>query len=161
MYKLSYHAYERFKERVNTKGKLMHHAENWVNQAMKTAVFIELGYNGCKRYRYKDFAIVIGKDDTVVTISYHNDKMVKPFEHDLKDTIKTKLRRMIKPYKSMHRRLLIEMHEAEIRKLKVFNPNTQARIDETIGEIKTQIATVETTIKDLEQLAKTYNVEVS
>lgn len=156
--RMSKHALERYWERVN-KGSEEHHAMNWVNQAMKTATFVDYGDGRVKRYRFKEYLIVL-QGELVVTISYHNNIEARPFRDELKDTIAKKLKRMATPYRRLHRELCIEMYEAEIRKLRVFNPKTQEIIDGKISEIKGNISAAERSLKDIEDLANKYGIDI-
>lgn len=161
-YDVSKHAVHRYQERCGGRGKgevLRHNAVKWANTYIPQAECLGVFADGHVHYRYKQYEIIVSKENVVVTISFYTG-ITSALVDEVSDAIKTKIAKLLKPYRRMHRELLIEMHEAEIRKLRVFNPQTQERIAEVITDINREINTVQNHIHDLEQLASKYGVEV-
>lgn len=162
-YEVSTHAIQRYKERCGGRGKgdvLAFNAKKYVNEYIPKSECLGVYNDGHTHYRFKQIEFVVSKENVVVTISFYTG-VTQSLVEEVSDAVKTKIQRLLKPYKKAYKELQIEMHEAEIRRLKACNPKTQQRIAEVITDINREIVTVSNHIHDLEQLAKKYEVEVS
>ncbi|MCU7556588.1 hypothetical protein [Macrococcus capreoli] len=161
-YEVSKHAIQRYKERCGGRGKgdvLAFNAKKWCNEYIPQSECLGVYEDGHTHYRFKQMEIVVSKENVVITISFYTG-VTQTLVEEVSDAVKTKIMRLLKPYKKAYKELQIEMHEAEIRRLKARNPKVQERIAEVITDINREIITVSNHIHDLETLAKTYNVEV-
>lgn len=161
-YKVSQHAIQRYQERAGGRGKgdvLRHNALKWYNEYIPQSECLGVFDDGHTHYRYKQYEIVVAADDRVVTLSFYTGVGTSLVD-EVSDAVKSKITRLIKPYKKAYKELQIEMHEAEIRRLRALNPKVQEKIANTITGINREITTVQNRIHDLEKLAKKYGVEV-
>ena len=162
-YYATIHAKGQMQDRLGIRGKgdvLQYNCDKWLNTFIPMSEPIGDLDDGKIGFRYKQHLIVVDpKTNAAVTVSYFNNSMRKDFL-DIEGAVRSKIDRVLRQYRKQERELLIEKYEAEIRKLKVFNPNTQASIDEKITEISRELTMVNHRIYDVEQQAKKYGVEV-
>ncbi|MBF7023720.1 hypothetical protein ISP05_01920 [Staphylococcus kloosii] len=155
-YKLSQHAFERFKQRVG-KGKTKDAALNWAVQAIQNST--NLGEtNGYRFYKYGEFKIVVGDKNQIVTISYFNDSHIKDFKKEINKTIRTKFINKLKPYYRMKKNLQIELYEAKIRQLKANNPKVKAVIEDEVVNLEKELVRTIGSIDNIIKAAEHYNV---
>lgn len=155
-YKLTEHAYERYKQRVG-KGKSKSHALNWIVQAINNSNF--LGETDVYRYyKYGEYKIVVGEKNKIVTISYFNDSHIKDFKKEMNQYIRNKFINKLKPYYRVKKNLQIEVYESKIKQLKVNNPDTKEIIQKEITELETQLVRTIGSIDNIIKLGEHYNI---
>lgn len=153
---MTHHAYERYKQRVG-KGKNKEAALNWVVQAINNSVFVKQT-DGYRYYKYKEYRIVVGEDNKIVTISYFNDSHTKKLKKEINRMIQARFKSKIEPFYRAKKNLQIEVYEAKIRELKAKNPKAKAAINEEITELETQLMRTIASIDEIKRLGDQFNV---
>lgn len=155
-YKLSHHAFERYRQRIK-KGKNKQDALNWCIQAIASSKF--LGERGCYRYyKYKDYKIVVGEKNTIITISYFNDSHKNEFRKEVNAMIKRKFNNKLKPYYRNKKKQQIELYEAKIRYLNAKSPKVKESIQKQIDEMENELTKTIGSIDNIVSLAESYNL---
>lgn len=155
-YNLSHHAYERYKQRVNVKGSKKD-ALNWGVQAIASSTF--LGESDCYRYyKYKDYKIVVGEKNTIITISYFNDAGRESFRKEVNIMIKRKFNNKLKPLYKVKKKQQINLYEAKIRYLNAKNPKVKESIQALIDEMESELTKTIGQIDNIKSLSERYNL---
>lgn len=158
VYELTYHAEMRIKERVGIK-KTKHHtmmenAKSWVNSAMQHAKLTSIDEDGTRHYKYKEFDIIC-KGEKVITVSYYKDK-ARDLCREIEQDIRKRVDKELKPLKRQYRETAIKMHEAEIKRLKSYNPKSIESITREINALRDEVAMIENKIFDVENLVNKF-----
>lgn len=155
-YRLSHHAFERYKQRVNVKGSKKD-ALNWSVQAIADSTF--LGESNCYRYyKHKDYKIVIGEKNTIITISYFNDAGREAFRKEVNVMIKRKFNNKLKPLYKLKKKQQINLYEAKIRYLNAKNPKVKESIQALIDEMESELTKTIGQIDNIKSLSERYNL---
>lgn len=160
-YILTMHAKERYRERVangnSNTSKSNTSALKWVTKALNNGHVVSENKDGTTTYRYQKFLIVMsGK--TVITISYHNDRDVKPLKEDIKQIILRRLKKEIKPLVKQRKELLIKASELEIEVLKSTSRNKQIRLRDNQTEITKEGSSIRSQVKAIIDLGSQYGL---
>lgn len=157
------HAVERYQTRVGGRGndeQLRYHATEWFNRALQVAEYIGNGRNETLMYRYKQYLIIVDKDERdVVTLSYYNQGFSEVAK-EITDTIRKQLQEAIAPKRELERDLLIEMHREEIVRLQCTDRRRLPEIKSNLAEINRNIMAVQHSIYDIETIAAANNIEL-
>lgn len=165
-YTISNHAMERYAERVSRVGygkqSFRKQVEEWAKANVPKATYLGKKADGHYHYRLDNLELVVSTDNYLVTILDVDPDfdIIDDIVTAVSDGIKRQLERTIRPYKRMQRELLIEMHEREIDRLKVYNPETQEIIGGKINEVQTQLTEVEAKLRSIQRLASKYGVDI-
>ncbi len=155
-YQLSHHAYERYKQRVNKKGNKKD-ALNWCVQAIAVSTF--LGEHNCYRYyKHKDYKLVVGEKNTIITISYFNDAYKETFRKEINAMIKSKFNNKLKPLYKVKKKQQINLYEAKIRYLNAKNPKVKESIQTLIDEMEYELTRTIGSIDNIKSLSEHYNM---
>lgn len=159
VYEPTNHAVLRIKQRVGitaTKDQtLKGRAKTWVNSVMKTAKFTEVDELGRRHYKFKEFDIICADENVVVTVSYYKDK-ARDLCREIEQGICKRVEKELKPLKRQYRETAIKMHEAEIKRLKSYNPKSIESITKEINMLKDEVAMIENKICDVENLVNKF-----
>lgn len=165
-YNITNHAMERYAERVSRVGygkqSFRKQAEEWAEANVPKSTSLGKKADGHLHYRIDNMELVVSTDDQLITILDVDPDLdiIDDIVHAVSDGIKRQLERTIRPYRRMQRELLIEMHEREISRLKVFNPETQDIIGGKISEVQSQLTEVEAKLRSIQRLASKYGVDI-
>lgn len=157
-YIMTMHAKERYIERVQNANKKFNKgsALNWVTQAINNGhVVSEKDGEVC--YRYQKYMIVV-RGNSVITISYHNDRDVKPLKEDLKATIARRLRKAVKPLVKNRKEVLIKANEVEIEVLKSTTRSKQLRLNDVRDKYRQEGKSLKSQITAIIDLGSQYGV---
>ncbi|AVP37465.1 hypothetical protein [Staphylococcus felis] len=155
---LTNHAYQRYLERVSDSSK-RHEAANKLSQLVSTAKERSIDETGKTTYYAKGLAIVVSEDGYNVLTVYRKTRFddCDLFENII-EIVKREVYKEERYLNGKKRSLLIEMHEAEIRKLKVFNPETQSIIQNKIDFIKTEISNINDKLRQAKDVSKKFGL---
>ncbi|WP_337227907.1 hypothetical protein [Staphylococcus succinus] len=158
-YILTMHAKERYRERVvgDGKGKSNVSALKWVTRALNNGYLIGKNSDGTTTYRYQKFLIVMG-GKTVITISYHNDRDVRPLKEDINKIITRRLRKELKPLIANRKNLMIKSHELDIEALRTNSRAKQVRLQDERDELVKEYSTLKSQIKTIVDFANKYGI---
>lgn len=147
-YILTMHAKERYRERVATDGanKSNVAALKWVTRALNNGHLASENKDGTTTYRYQKYLIVMS-NNTVITISYHNDQDVKPLKEDIASMIRKRLRKEIKVLVTQRKNLMIKSHELNIEKLKATTRTKQLRSEVEVDGLQKECQSLRSQIK--------------
>lgn len=157
-YIMTMHARDRYIERVQNANKKFNKgsALNWVTQAINNGhVVSEKDGEVC--YRYQKYMIVV-RGNSIITISYHNDRDVKPLKEDVKATIARRLRKDIKPLVKNRKEVLIKANEVDIEILKASARSKQVRLREVWQDLRQEGQSLKSQITAIIDLGSQYGV---
>lgn len=108
----------------------------------------------------KGIAIVLAEDNYTILTVYRRkpDVLNSDLFEGIIGVVKGELCKEERQLKAEKRRLLIEMHEAEIRKLKVFNPDTQSIIQRKIDGLTTQVSIINDKLRQADEIRKKFKI---
>lgn len=168
--KVTHHAYERYIERV-LQGRVgkgtVETANKWFKEALTTGEKLEIPDDrGSTHYAYQGHTVVYErKSNRIIT--------VKPYQpyfdedsgyHDIKDEmsaiISKKLMKNLKTLRYQYRQLMIAVHTEEIKRLSVYNPNTQDTIARKVFKLQEKVVLVENKIRSVELVAEQYGIQL-
>lgn len=164
------HSLDRYIERVHkgqVTNKTVDEANQWFTLAIEAGEALDIpDAKGMTHYIYQGHTVVYEKSkNKVITV-----KPYKPFYdkdsgyHDIKDEMSVlvtrKLMKNIKVLKHQHRQLMIAIHKEEIKRLSVFNPNTQDAIARKVFKLQQEVAQIENKIKSVELVAEQYGAQL-
>ena len=154
VYEPTNHALVRIRQRVElkyAKGKVtMEDAKAWLNSSMQYAKLTKIDEEGRRHYKFKNYNIIcVGCK--VVTVSYYKDASREIIE-DLQDILTKRVDKELKPLKRQYRETAIKMHEAEIKRLKSYNPKSIESITREINTLRDELSIMEHKIEDFEAL---------
>lgn len=158
-YILTLHAKERYRERVATDGanKSNVAALKWVTRALNQGHVVTQNKDGTSTYRYQKYLIVMN-NNTVITISYHNDQDVKPLKEDVTAIIIKRLRKEIKPLVTNRKNLLAKAHELETEKYKSNSYNKQLKLEEQANGLTKEGQSLRSQIKAIIAFGNKYGI---
>lgn len=155
---LTNHAYQRYLERVSESAK-RHEAANKLTQLVNVSKDSESGDNESTIYYSKGLAIIVANDGVNVLTVFRKSRFN---DCDLfNNIIKIAKREVFKEERHLNtlkRDLLIEWHEAEIRKLKVFNPETKAVIQRKVNELTAEITDVNDSLRQAKDVRRKFGI---
>lgn len=158
-YILTLHAEERYLERVQRKDRKYNKgsALNWVKQAIDNGHVATQNKDGTITYRYQKYLIVMS-NNTVITISYHNDQDLKPLKEDIASTIRKRLRKEIKVLVTQRKNLMIKSHELNIEKLKATARTKQLRLEVEANGLAKECQSLRSRIKAVVDVGNKYGI---
>lgn len=159
-YLATHHAIMRAKERVGIKGEgkeLATNVNQYISGIMPTAIYLKTDENGGEHYRHRKYVLVV-KENRVITFLYYQGRDIT-LANEIKEMVTRKIEREVKPLKKTLRDTSIKMHEAEIKKLKSYNPKSIQAIDEELSELNKEISSLKNEIEDIQILFKRYNLQ--
>lgn len=159
-YGVTNHAVLRGRERVGLKGtgnKLRENVVDWCNRVIPQSEFIGECEEGHSNYRFREFKIVVSKDNSVITISYYNG-IDYGLAEEINGMIRKKLLKELKTRKHELRKTEIFMHETEIKRLKSYNPKSVETIEKELQVIKKNLSVLRNRVDDIDRLAKRYKI---
>lgn len=157
-YNLTNHAYHRYLERIGKGEK--HHILNRLTQLLENSRETSPGTNNSTVHFSKGIAIVLAEDNYTILTVYRRkpDVLNSDLFEGIIGVVKGELCKEERQLKAEKRRLLIEMHEAEIRKLKVFNPDTQSIIQRKIDGLTTQVSIINDKLRQADEIRKKFKI---
>ncbi|PTJ54225.1 hypothetical protein [Mammaliicoccus sciuri] len=157
-YNLTNHAYQRYTQRVKKSSEAQ--VLNRLTQLLETCTVSEPGNQGSTIYYAKGLAIVLAPDNYTIATVYPKDADVLNSDlfASIIDVVKSEVFKEERQLKAEKRRLLIEMHEAEIRKLKVFNPDTQSIIQRKIDAIRENVTKINDRLDQANAVRRKFNI---
>ncbi|WP_414052916.1 hypothetical protein [Macrococcus animalis] len=159
-YTLSFHAYERYKERVN-KNMSKVSATRHVNQMIREGRYIGES-EGHSFSFYEDYKIIFNdKSLTVITISYTNVYDNKEMNRELHTILVRRLTKEVKTLLKVYKTQQISYHEAMIRKLKAKNPNVIKSIETDIEESREYLKRTKIDIETITKTCKKYYISAN
>lgn len=162
------HAVERFRDRVSSRdshkpAEFKERVEDWCGKALKHSKQVGLAPDGRRLFRYTDYILVMDATrNIVVTIKPRNYAagLAKDAEDSIKAAVKRQVMKLVRPYLTRQHELIISIHDNELKRLRVHNPNTKQSIGERIDELNSQLDGVRTEINRFSALAYQYGINV-
>lgn len=158
-YILTMHAKERYRERVAGNGKAKSNVDalKWVTRALNNGHVVSENKDGTTTYRYQKYLIVMS-NNTVITISYHNDQDVKPLKEDIATMIKKRLRKDIKALVTQRKNLMIKSYELNIEKLKTTTRTKQLRLEVEANGLTKECQSLKSQIKAIVDVGNRHGI---
>ncbi|SDK81781.1 hypothetical protein SAMN05216216_11069 [Lacicoccus qingdaonensis] len=128
----------------------MENAKNWINSVMPHSSLTAIDDDGRRHYKFKEFNIIC-KENKVITVSYYKDAS-RELADEIQEIVSKRVDKQLKPLKREYRTKAIKMHEAEIKRLKSYNPKSIETISGEIEQLKDEVSILKHKIDDFEAL---------
>lgn len=160
------HAFERYYHRVlqaSVKKASKETATNWFKDAIGKGK--KVGEDKGKKatiYMYQGHKVVYKQlENIIVTVypyvpQYDENSKYQDVRSEIAQLVGKKLSKNIKSLRHEHRQLMIAIHKEEIKRLSVYNPNTQDIIAKKIFNLHKEVSRVEGQIQSVELVAEQY-----
>lgn len=168
--KVTNHGFERYCHRVSQVPVNRVDEERmteWFRKAIAKGTRLpEPGENGATLYLYRGHKVVYDskKNAVVSVLPYKPQVDEQSGYHDMKEEISSivtkKLTKDMKVLRHQYRQLMIAIHKEEIKRLSVYNPNTQDTIAERVFKLQQEVTQVENKIKSVELVAEQYGAQL-
>lgn len=168
--KITNHGWERYCQRVAKipEGKIgEEQMKNWFRAAISKGTKLpEPGEKGATLYLYRGHKVVYMKNtNSIISVLPYKPEVDEQSEyHDVKSAVSSlverKLAKNIKKLRHQYRQTMIALHTEEIKRLSVYNPNTQDTIAKRVFDIQKDINKIESKIKGIELVAEQYGIEL-
>lgn len=159
------HALERFEERVTTKYSnkptFYNKVKEWCENSVKNGKFLGVDHNGFEMHRSSNFVLII-KGNNVITIkpAESETKAYYEVENTVKQTVKTSIKRMLRPLIEKQHTLLIEINTNELKRVRVHHPDTKKSISIKIEGLQEELDAVRRDISLHRSVAHKYDIKL-
>lgn len=159
------HALERFEERVTTKYSnkttFYQKVKEWCENSVKNGKFLGVDHNGFEIHRSSNFVLII-KGGNVITIkpAENETKAYYEAENTVKQTVKTSIKRMLRPLIEKQHELLIEINTNELKRVRVHHPDTKKSITIKIEGLQEELDAVRRDITLHRSVAHKYDIKL-
>ena len=159
------HALERFEERVTTKYSnkttFYKKVKEWCENSVKNGKFLGVDHNGFEMHRSSNFVLII-KGNNVITIkpAESETKAYYEVENTVKQTVKTSIKRMLRPLIEKQHTLLIEINTNELKRVRVHHPDTKKSISIKIEGLQEELDAVRRDISLHRSVAHKYDIKL-
>ena len=159
------HALERFEERVTTKYSnkttFYQKVKEWCENSVKNGKFLGVDHNGFEIHRSSNFVLII-KGGNVITIkpAENETKAYYEVENTVKQTVKTSIKRMLRPLIEKQHELLIEINTNELKRVRVHHPDTKKSITIKIEGLQEELDAVRRDITFHRSVAHKYDIKI-
>lgn len=159
------HALERFEERVTTKysnsPSFYKKVKEWCENSVENGKFLGVDHNGFEIHRSSNFVLII-KGGNVITIkpAENETKAYYEVENTVKQTVKTSIKRMLRPLIEKQHELLIEINTNELKRVRVHHPDTKKSISIKIEGLQEELDDVRRDITLHRSVAHKYDIKL-
>ena len=159
------HALERFEERVTTKYSnkptFYQQVKEWCENSVENGKFLGVDHNGFEIHRSSNFVLII-KGGNVITIkpAENETKAYYEVENTVKQTVKTSIKRMLRPLIEKQHELLIEINTNELKRVRVHHPDTKKSITIKIEGLQEELDAVRRDITLHRSVAHKYDIKL-
>lgn len=165
--KVTDHALARYEQRVSSKDNFRKNfreiVAKWCENAISEGVYIGKGMHGNRIYEFHDWQIITNHaKNVIVTITPRMgmDKAPKEVEDEIKKTVMSTVRRLVRPLLEKRHTIVVEIHTNELKKLRVHNPQTKKIISGRIEHLNGELEAVIKEINMHETVAFNHGVKI-